>query len=222
MQLMKLIVAGLVLAVAGAVALHEFGAAGLMAQVHHGLEVLRNAGPLAFFCGMALLPALGLPMMFFTLAAGPAFVPTLGMPAVIGLTCVAFAINMALTYWLARYALRTWLARLLARLGHKMPEVPPGDTTALIVLLRVTPGVPFFVQSCLLGLGDVPFRRYLLVSCLTACPHAAAWVYFGAQLKQGKAGLILLVVLVLIALAAGANLARRHYHGRRTKTKGEG
>lgn len=176
-----------------------------------------RAGPAPFFGAMALLPAAGAPMLAFMLPAAPAFAPSLGMPAVIGLTWAAFAINMALTWWLARRALRPQLERLLARLGHKIPAVPPDDTTALIVLLRVTPGVPFFAQNYLLGLAGVPFGRYLLVSCLAAWPPAAAWVYFGDKLKEGRAGLILFAVLLLAAAAAAANLVRHHYGKKRKK-----
>lgn len=189
--------------------------------VDRGFAAITAAGPAVFFLGLAVLPAFGVPALAFTLTASAAFAPTLGMPAVMILAFAAMGINMALAYWLARFALRPRLARLVERLGHRLPEVPPGDTTALIVLLRVTPGVPFFVQNYLLGLADVPFGKYLLVSCVTAWPHAAAWIYFGAALKQGRGKFILLAVLLLVALAAGAWLVRRH-HGQKALARQNG
>jgi uncharacterized membrane protein YdjX (TVP38/TMEM64 family) len=218
------------LLVAGALALVALGVAALVwreeargavaaAKTLAGdaVAAAESAGPGVFFGAMALLPAAGVPMLAFMLPAGPAFGPSLGMPAVIGLTWAALAANMALTWWLARRALRPQLERLIARLGHRIPQVPPDDTTALIVLLRVTPGVPFFAQNYLLGLAGVPFGRYLLVSCLAAWPPATAWVYFGDKLKEGRAGLILLSFLLLAAVAAGANLVRHHYGKKQTK-----
>ena len=52
---------------------------GLMAVVNAVVLALREAGPAVFFAAMALLPAVGFPMMAFTRAAGPVFGPTLGV-----------------------------------------------------------------------------------------------------------------------------------------------
>ncbi len=185
--------------------------------VGRAVEAAGRAGPLPFFCALAVLPAFGMPALAFTLTAGPLFGKTLGMPAVLALTLAAMTVNMALAWWLARHALRPQVEGLVTRLGHRIPQVPPGDETALIVLLRVTPGVPFFVQNWLMGLAEIPFGKYMAVSCLTAWPHAAAWVFFGEKLKEGRGALILLAVLLLAATAAGANLARHHYGKKRRK-----
>ncbi len=175
---------------------------------------VREAGPVAFFSAMAVLPAFGVPALAFMLPAGPVFAPSLGMPLVLALALAALTVNMVLAYWLARYALRPWLARLITRLGYQLPQVPPGDTTALIVLLRVTPGVPALAQNYLLGLADTPFGKYLLVSCLCAWPHISVYVYFGEKLREGNRGLILIGVLLVVALVAAARLVRHHYHGK--------
>src|SRR5258705_2504519 len=52
----------------------------------------------------------------------------------------------------------------LFRSGYKLPEVAAGDATDLIVLVRVTPGVPFPVQNYLLGLAQVPVVKYAVRS----------------------------------------------------------
>jgi uncharacterized membrane protein YdjX (TVP38/TMEM64 family) len=187
----------------------------LHALIQRGVDATAAVGPTAFFLGLAVLPAFGVPALPFMVTAASAFGARLGMPGVLACAFAAMAANMALSYWLARFALRPWLTRLVARLGHRLPEVPPGDTTALIVLLRVTPGVPFFAQNYLLGLADVPPGKYLAVSCAAAWPITAAWIYFGEALQKGRGKYILLAVLLLVALTAGAWLVRRH-HGRKT------
>ena len=196
---------------AGLLVLRWVSVAELKAYAHRAIALIQKEGPLPFFSALAILPAVGIPAMAFTLTAGPVFGPEFGMPAVVAMVLAACTVNMLLSYWLARYALRPWLTRLVAWLGYPMPRVPPGDLTALIVLLRVTPGIPFFAQNYLLGVADAPFWKYLIVSCLVSWPHTSAWVIFGRALGQGRSGLILLAVLALIAVTSAAVLVRRHY-----------
>jgi uncharacterized membrane protein YdjX (TVP38/TMEM64 family) len=83
--------------------------------------------------------------------------------------------------------------------------------TDLIVVLRVTPGVPFFVQNYILGLADAPFGKFLGISCAAAWPYTAAFIVFGDALHHGRAKLIIEGVLVLVALTAATHFVRRHY-----------
>ncbi len=110
--------------------------------------------------------------------------------------------------------MRPWLIRLVVRLGYKVPQVEPADMTDLIVVLRVTPGVPFVVQNYLLGLADAPIGKYFAISCAAAWANNTALIVFGDALLNGKGKLILIAVGLLVALAAAAHLARRHYAGR--------
>jgi uncharacterized membrane protein YdjX (TVP38/TMEM64 family) len=165
---------------------------------------------------MAVLPAVGVPMMAFTLTAGSAFGPRMGMPGVIAAGLVAIAVNLTFTYCLARWALRPWLARLLERLGYRLPTVSGGDMTDLIVLLRVAPGLPFFAQNYLLGLADAPLAAYLVISCVVSWFYSASFILFGDALLHGKGRVGLIALSLLLALSAVAHLLRRHY-GKKTK-----
>jgi uncharacterized membrane protein YdjX (TVP38/TMEM64 family) len=183
----------------------------LKGLVLRGLDLIRGAGPVAYFTAMALVPAAGVPLSAFTLTAGPVFGERFGMPAVVALSLAAITFNLLLTYWLALRALRPLLQRLIDRLGYRMPEVESGDATDLMVIMRVTPGVPFFIQNYLCGLAQVPFGRYLLVSCLTMWSYGTAFVVFGEALRNGKGWKIMLAVSVIVALVAVTHLVRRHY-----------
>src|SRR5690606_1571817 len=110
--------------------------------IQRALEALRTAGPAAFFLAMALLPAAGAPLSFFCLTAGPAFGPQLGIGWVLALALTAIAGNIALTFVLARHVLRPPLELLMRRLGYRLPQTDAQGATPLIVLMRVTPGVP--------------------------------------------------------------------------------
>ncbi len=176
-----------------------------------GMDLVTSAGPGVFFTAMALLPALGMPMLAFSLTAGPLFGGTLGFGWVIFWGMLALVANLTFTYLLARRWLRPWLTKLVQRLGYKMPEVPEGDATGLIVLLRVTPGVPFFVQNYLLGLADVPFGKYMAISCGIQCVQNTGFILFGDALAKGKGKMALTAIGLLAAAAAATNLIRRHY-----------
>lgn len=179
---------------------------GLAAQ---GLDLIRGAGPAVFFTAMAVLPALGAPVSFFSLAAGSVFAGQMGMGLVITLALLAITVNMTLTYFLAGRALRPLLVKLFQWLGYKLPRVEAEDATDLIILLRVT--VPFPVQNYLLGLAQVPFGKYLLVSCLIQWPVNAAFILFGDALLHGRGKIALISLGAILALMAATHLLRKHY-----------
>ena len=206
--LLKLAGAGVVLLVAAVLVARGLDLKALLAQ---GLDVIRSAGPAAFFTAMAVLPAVGVPQTVFALTAGPVFGPTLGLGPVIILALLALAANMALSYFLARRALRPLLEMLFIKLGYALPRAKAGDEFDLIVLLRVTPGVPFPVQNYLLGLAEVPFGQYLLVSFLIQGPLNAAFILFGDALLHGKGKVALVALSVILALMAATQLVRKHY-----------
>ena len=202
----------------GAVAVVGLIGAALLARgydlkglVQQGLALIRGAGVVTFFLAMTLLPAVGVPMSFFTLTAGSVFGPQIGMPAVILLSLAALTLNMALSYFLASRLMRPVLEALVHRLGYTLPQVSTGDFADLIILLRVTPGMPFPVQNYLLGLARAPFRQYLLISSIIAWAFAVAFILFGEALLQGKGKVALISLSLLMALTAATHLVRKHY-----------
>lgn len=209
------VLAVVLLAVAVALIFRGFDVKALIQQ---GLDLIRGAGPVAFFTAMALLPAVGVPLSAFALTAGPVFGPQLGMGWVIFLALSAIGTNMALTYFLASRALRPLLEKLFVRLGYKLPSAGAEDATDLIILLRVTPGVPFTVQNYLLGLAGVPFGKYLLVSCLTSWPLNAAVILFSDALLHGKGKIAFIALSLILALMAATQLVRKHYGKKRAGT----
>lgn len=210
--LLKLTAAAVVLLVVAGLVARGVDLKALLAQ---GLDLIRAAGPLAFFFAMAILPAAGVPFLVFLLPVVSLFGPRFGTPLTVALALTAATANMAFTYALARWALRPVLTRLVARLGYKIPEAAATDATDLIVLLRVTPGIPFCVQHYLLGLATVPFGKYLLVSCLLVWPMATGFMLFGDALLHGKGKVALLSLSLLLAVTAALQLVRKHYGKKR-------
>ncbi len=210
--LLKLAAAAVVVLVAGIVLGRGLNLKMLLEQ---GLALLRDAGPVSFFLAMALLPACGVPQLAFALTAGPAYGEKLGLPVVMALSMAALTANLVLTYFLARRALRPLLEKLVARLGYRLPQIGAGDAADLIIILRVTPGVPFFVQNYLLGLAEVPFGKYLAISCGITWTTNFAFILFGDALLHGRGYAALVAISLLLALTAATHLVRKHY-GRRT------
>ena len=173
-------------------------------------EVVTRAGPGAYFAAMATLPAAGVPMAPFAFAAGPLFGERLGFPLLITFGIIALTFNLTVTYLLARRWLRPWLTCVLTRFGYAIPNVDRDDITDLIVLLRVTPGVPFFVQNYLLGLADAPFVRYVAISCAVQWPIIGGFMLFGEALNQGQGKVIITSVLLIAALVVATHLVRKH------------
>jgi len=201
------------LAIAGAVALKERHP--LLALIGRGVAAITACGPWAYFGAMAILPGLGVPSTVFTLTAGTAFGPVIGMPAVVAAGVAAMSINMAYTYALARWVLRGHLQRLMARFGYKLPVVEKGDMNDLVIMLRVTTGVPLCVQNYLCGLADVPAGRYFLISYLLGWPNTAAYLWFGDALLHGRGKMILLALTAIVILTVATHFLRRHYAGRK-------
>lgn len=186
-------------------------AARVTGLINRGVAMISAAGPAAFFTAMALGPAVGVPSLTFILPAGPAFADRLGMTNVVLLTIAASTANFVLTYWLARRTLRPLLEKLLVRLGYELPKVEAGDTTDMILILRLTPGIPFCVQNYLLGLAEVPFGKYFLLSFALGTPQTVAFVLFGDALLHGKGQMLLYAGGAIVALVSGTHLLRRHY-----------
>ncbi len=201
------VVAFLLLVVAGLVA----QGLDLKSLLQQGLDLIRVAGPVAFFIAMAILPALGAPLLAFSLSAGPVFAERLGLPTVIMLSLLALLVNMALSYFLASRALRPLLGKLFSYFGYQLPQVASGDATDLIVLLRVTPGLPYPVQNYLLGLAEVPFGKYLFLSFAIVGSLTVALILFGDALLHGKGRDTFIAVSVFLALTAATHLVRKHY-----------
>ena len=175
-----------------------------------GIIFVRDAGPVVFFSAMAVLPACGFPLSPFTLSAGSVFAPTLGWFGVIVATWVAMAINVTITYIGARWLARPWLEKLVLRMGYKWPEVNEANYWDITILARVTPGPPFFVQSAMLGLAQVPFRIYLMGSVIIGGVYGTVFVVFGEALLAGRGKMVVFGVSALAALAVGTHLLRQH------------
>lgn len=205
----RLAIAAVILAAVALIAVRAIGTERLLQCFDQGVQLLRTLGPLGYFAAMTVLPALGVPMLAFTIPAGEAFTPTLGLGGVIAASLAAIALNLALAYWLARYALRPVLTRLLQRYGYRVPVVTRENALGILLVVRLTPGPPYAFQCFLLGVAETPFRLYLLVSWLAILPYAVAAIVLGQGLRNGNFGAIFAGVGVVVVAIVGVQWWRR-------------
>ena len=209
LPILKLVIVGLVLGVVGVLALREIGLARLVELFDQFVGIIRDMGPWVFFTAMAILPAVGAPLMAFNLVAGEAFAPQMTMPGVIVTVAAVIAANLMLSYWLSRYALRPLLARLVERYGYSVPKVTRQNALTVTMLVRLTPGPPYFLQSYLLGLAEVPLRLFMIVSWLAVVPVAVSAVILGKAAREGHMGKIGLVLGVMVLVVVAVQVVRR-------------
>ncbi|MDB6168044.1 MAG: associated Golgi protein [Verrucomicrobia bacterium] len=205
-NLAKLAVILALLAVIGWWAVRQMDLSGV---VDRSVAFFREAGPWPFFGAMALLPLLGFPISPFTLAAGPVFAPVLGLERVILFALLAVVANVALSYWIAARALRPLVMRIVKSFGHTLPEIQPNATWPVILLIRIVPGPPFFLQNYLLGLARVPFGIYMLVSTVVPAAYLAAVIVFGDAFMRGDRRAMIGAGLIFLVAGAILHLTRR-------------
>ena len=163
--------------------------------------------PWALFAALVILPGLPIPTSALLLLAG---VVWRERPMMACLLCLlALALNLTWTYWLAAGVARRWVEILLKAVSFQIPELPRGDHLKLILVLKLTPGIPLFLQNYLLGFLRAPFRHYLMISMVGNGFFGTGVVLSGAGLSDGRlmpvlTGVSLIVVgIVLTHLIRG-------------------
>lgn len=208
LPVLKLALAAVVLAVGAVLVLRGVEVPALISR---GMEMIRRVGPVAFFAAMAVLPTVAVPISLFTIVAGEAFAPQMGLGAVIAVALVVLAVNLALTYWVARYAARPLLTRLLLRYGYKVPRVTRDNALAVTLVMRLTPGIPYAVQGYVLGIAEVPFGLYMLVSWLFQVPWAVGFIVLGQGLLKGNFAVAAKGLGVIVVVAVLVHWLRKKY-----------
>jgi uncharacterized membrane protein YdjX (TVP38/TMEM64 family) len=204
----KLAIATVVLAVGAVLLLCGLD---VPALIERTMDLIRRVGPVGFFLAMTILPTAAVPLSLFTIPAGEAFAPQMGLGVVIAISLVVLAVNMALTYWVARYALRPALTKLLQRYGYTVPRVTPENALAITLVMRVTPGTPYVIQGYVLGIAEVPFVLYMIVSWLCQAPWVVGFVVLGQGLLKGNFAVAAKGLGVIVAVVIAVQWLRRKY-----------
>lgn len=177
-------------------------------------KALEAAGSGWFFAAYATLPAVGAPISLFNITAGLAFVPKLGIFWTSLFAALSLMSANAVSYWLARFAMRPLIEKLVGKLGYKLPAIPPDEHITACLFLRVVPGAPYVIQSYVLGLAKVRFLPYMIVSFIGQYAWAFAMILLGENWntfrKSGSFKGIFVAVVFIVLLVVATRIVRRH------------
>lgn len=171
----------------------------------HFTEWLQVCPPWLFCLCFAVLPALGFPLSVFYLTASTVLG---GAPQAVAAAWVCVALNLSLAFLLGRGIFHPILARLLERLGYRIPQFTNGGDWMVILAIRLSPA-PYFMQSYLLSLGGVPYSRYMLLSWPVQGLVCIGMILVGRSLFQGGFGYALLGMGLIFLAGVGMRYLRR-------------
>ncbi len=165
--------------------------------------------PLAFVAGYTVVALLLMPAFLLTLAAGALWGFWWGLllamtGAVCGATCAFLGARSVLRGIVERYVMRH--PRLVA-----IDRAVESEGARLVLLLRLSPAVPFVLLNYVLGVSRISLRDHF-VGLLGMIPTAAMYVYAGkvagdlAALASGAAVPRGTVYYVLLTLGFGATV----------------
>lgn len=142
-------------------------------------------GLLIFTAGYTLATVLFIPGSVLTLATGFAF----GIFWGIIVATVGCAIGDTLAFLIARYLARENVRRLALRniKFAAMDNAIGEHGWKIVLLLRISPLIPFNMSNYLCGLTAIRFWPFVLASAVGTLPSNLLFVYLGAA---GKAGLL--------------------------------
>jgi uncharacterized membrane protein YdjX (TVP38/TMEM64 family) len=113
---------------------------------------------------------------------------------------------------------RKWFHGLIERLLKKtrfaIPAVAATDHVRLTLFLRLMPGPPFFLQSYILGLIEVPFATYFLISWGTQVIIATGFIVLGSAFYSSSMGRAVIAVVIVVLVTIIIQWVRRYLAGR--------
>lgn len=151
------------------------------------VEWVRGAGALGLlifafaYIGAAVLL---LPGSLLTLAAGFVYGPVWGVAVVSPVSVTAATAS----FLIGRFAARDWVARKVgqrARIGAIDEAIGEGGLK-IVVLVRLSPVIPFNLLNYALGVTRVRLRDYILGSFLGMLPGTVLFVYLGSLVTSAS------------------------------------
>ena len=174
-----------------------------------------RAYPVVLFVALAVLPGLGFPSSALLVLAGATWGSNWTSCAV---ALFATFLNMSWTYVVAVGPASTLVARLLGTRWDRWRSLGPKDRIRLAILIRVTPGVPLFVQNYVLGLLAVPFLPYILISVPLNGIFVIGFVLTSGAIFEGRVGAAITGIAVLVAAILLVRMLRARFKSLKPNT----
>jgi uncharacterized membrane protein YdjX (TVP38/TMEM64 family) len=171
---------------------------------------LKSAPAPIYFGIMALALLAPVPASIFYVTAGPIY----GVVASLLWIVPTLALNFLLVHMIASSWLRPGLESLITGRRFQIPRLETrSDQTLFITLIRLTPGIPYFVQNWLLALSGVDRLRFISISVAIQMLYATGFVVLGRSAFEGEFGLAVFALALLIVVSIVARLVHKRLRG---------
>ena len=189
----KLLIGVTIVAVIAALFLAGGRAARLLPEVTSWVGEQGAAAPVLFAVVYAVATVLLVPGSLLTLAAGALFGVWKGTLIVL----IAASFGATAAFLIARYLARERVARRVGRDGRfaAIDRAIAASGLRIVMLLRLSPVVPFNLLNYALGITAVKLRDYV-IACVAMLPGTLLYVYYGRVIGD------------VAALAAGVRAGR--------------
>lgn len=167
------------------------------------IEQWGGSHPWLIFAALLVLPGVGCPGSVLLVLAGAVWGPT---PASCGLALLAIGLNIVWTHVLAAGPGRAIILRVLGERWKRWEGMGGTNRLQLAVMLRMTPGMPLFVQNYVLGLLQVPLLHSLAVALPITGLYVCGFVLTGGAIFEGRVGLAVSGLGLVVAAAVVVRL----------------
>lgn len=148
---------------------------------------------LAFALGSLIL----LPSLPFTILGGITYGTILGTVY----ASIGDSLGCAIAFIIARYVGREKIEKRLknSKTFREIDEGVKQEGWRIIILTRMVPVIPHWLQNYAYGLTAIPFTTYVFVTLLSNIPGTAAWIFAVNTVGKGQGDARRTVIYIAIA-----------------------
>lgn len=164
--------------------------------------------PLVLVVLFTALSLMSLPSWWLQLLTGVCF--GLWYGTLLSVTCATIAAGF--TTWFSRWSAGDWFAaRVENRIAklRKLEAMVDRNALAAVIVLRITPFVPFGIANYMLGLFHVPVSTVMIGTAIGAVPRVAFWVQWG--IGDPWQDPVVFWTIIAMNLAALSTIPLRYY-----------
>src|SRR5262245_17031155 len=176
----------------------------------------RSSAAILFVVLSVVLMTLSLPVgSILSLTAGALFDLWLG----VGLITIASAFGCTFAFLASRYLLRDFVRHWFGRWLRFVDPLILRDGASYLLMLRLSPVVPFFALNAVMGLTHIELRKYILVSLIGMLPSCFLYTLVGTEIMriESPKDIISTELIVLLSLLAIIPLLFSWFFRRRVK-----
>jgi uncharacterized membrane protein YdjX (TVP38/TMEM64 family) len=176
----------------------------------------RSSAAILFVALSIGLMSLSLPVgSVLSLTAGALFDLWLG----VGLITIASAFGCTFAFLASRYLLRDFVRHWFGRWLRIVDPLIQRDGASYLLMLRLSPIVPFFALNAVMGLTHIELRKYIAVSLIGMLPSCFLYTMVGTEIMRIKSpkDIISTELVVLLSLLALMPLLFSWFFRRRVK-----